>query len=129
MEPTLQVPAKSRVRITVVVDCDREFVPGWGYDPQDMADAAAARVKDTLMSYNPVTVTAAYQKVGPLVDVIVAKFPKIDSSLARRMIVEGDVSINRHVVYNPAARVVSGDCIGVQYPGRELTQWAAFVEV
>ena len=38
------------------VVCNSEPVPGWGHDPQDMADAAAVRAAAVLGSYDPIVV-------------------------------------------------------------------------
>ncbi len=46
-------PMYSRVLLLVQVECDREQVPGWGHDPQEMADGAALRVMQMLQLYKP----------------------------------------------------------------------------
>lgn len=42
--------------ITIVIRCNQEQVPGFGYDPQDMADYAAKAACRALMSYEAVTI-------------------------------------------------------------------------
>jgi len=54
-EPTLISQKKQHV-ITVRVVCNSEPVPGWGHDPQDMADAAAMRASAVLGSYDPIII-------------------------------------------------------------------------
>jgi hypothetical protein len=120
-----ELPAwRKRIRITVVVDCDREMVPGWGYNPQDMADAAAARAAAVLGSYTPEVIRATYAKVAPLVDVITEKFRNLDTSMARRLIVEGCVLVNDRTTRDPAVKVVTGDAIVVEQPAKK-TAWTA----
>ena len=45
------VASQHRVLVTVTVEANRECVPGFGYDPQDWANAAAERVKAMLGCY------------------------------------------------------------------------------
>jgi hypothetical protein len=126
MAEELKLPAwqRKRVRITVVVECDREMVPGWGYNPQDMATAAAERAAAVLGSYKPEVISATYKKVAPLVDVITEKFNDLDTSMARRLIIEGCVWINDRTTRDPAAKVVTGDAISVERAETE-TEWVA----
>lgn len=56
-------PMYSRVRVLVQVECDREQVPGWGHDPQQMADGAALRVMQLLAVYRPKLCLATYASV------------------------------------------------------------------
>lgn len=42
--------------IDVRLICNSEPVPGWGHDPQDMADAAAVRAAAVLGSYDPIVI-------------------------------------------------------------------------
>ena len=56
-------PARPRVRILVEVECDRELVPGFGYDPEDWTTAASQRVAAMLACYNPVVITTGVEYV------------------------------------------------------------------
>ena len=47
-----------RQEIVVTISVRPEIVPGWGYNPQDMADAASAAVCRVLSSYDPKVVKA-----------------------------------------------------------------------
>lgn len=42
--------------IDVRIVCNNEPVPGWGHDPQEMADAAAVRAAAVLGSYDPIVI-------------------------------------------------------------------------
>lgn len=54
-EVPLALQRKQHV-IDVRIVCDSEPVPGWGHDPQDMADAAAVRAAAVLGSYAPIVI-------------------------------------------------------------------------
>ena len=54
-ETPLVLQRKQHV-IDVRLICNNEPVPGWGHDPQDMADAAAVRAAAVLGSYDPIVI-------------------------------------------------------------------------
>jgi hypothetical protein len=118
-----QIPARQRVKITVELECDREQFPGWGYDPQDMAKAAAERAAAVLASYNP-TVTRALWLPGDerwLVDEI-ARVKNIDKSQARRLIATGQVEVNFKKVEDMSTTVRPGDTVEVFNNTRLISQ-------
>jgi hypothetical protein len=56
-EPELPlISQKKQHVIDVRVVCNSEPAPGWGHDPQDMADAAAVRAAAVLGSYDPIII-------------------------------------------------------------------------
>ena len=54
-ETPLALQRKKHV-IDVRIVCNNEPVPGWGHDPQDMADAAASAAAVVLGSYDPIVI-------------------------------------------------------------------------
>lgn len=54
---------RPRMRMLIAIECDREQVPGWGYEPQDMADAAARHAMALLASYSPKVLAASWSPV------------------------------------------------------------------
>lgn len=59
-----QESTQPRVRLLIAIECDREQVPGWGYAPQDMADAAARHATALLGCYSPRILAAAWTPVN-----------------------------------------------------------------
>jgi hypothetical protein len=55
--------ARDRVLITVTISANREYVPGFGYDPEDWVKAASARMAQMLGCYDPKVVSATWAPV------------------------------------------------------------------
>ena len=55
--------ARDRVLVTVSVSANREQIPGFGYDPEDWAKAAAARLSQMLGCYDPKVVSATWAPI------------------------------------------------------------------
>lgn len=118
----LVAPAE-RVRILVEIECDRERVPGWGYNPHDFAEAAAKAAAGILGSYNPKVITTGWGPAEPrYLSDEVARCKKCDVSEARRLIAVGRVNVNNRPVEDPAAQVREGDMIEVYNSTRQIFQ-------
>lgn len=116
---------RKRVRVLVELECNEELFPGWGYNPQDFAEAVAAAGMRTLGSYDPKIITTGWGPVEPrwLADEV-ARCKKVDVSEARRLIAVGQVDVNSRCIQDPAAQVCEGDMVEVYNSTRQIfTPW------
>lgn len=121
MEEVLPPPRRKRVRVLVELECNEELFPGWGYNPQDFAEAVAATGMRTLGSYDPKVITTGWGPVEPrwLADEV-ARCKKIDVSEARRLIAVGQVDVNSQRIEDPTAQVREGDMIEIYNSTRQI---------
>lgn len=118
----LPPPTKQRVRITIVVDCDRAIDEDYG--PQVMANEVAQDVQAVLDSYYPEIISATAARCVPLVYVIADRFKEFDESKARMLIVQGRVRVNGIQILYPAARVVTADRIELALSYSDVKVWS-----
>lgn len=115
------VPPRKRVRVLVELECNEEMFPGWGYNPQDFAEAVAAAGTRTLGSYDPKIITTGWGPVEPrYLSDEVARCKKVDVSEARRLISVGQVDVNTQRIEDPAATVRAGDLVEVYNSTRQI---------
>ena len=53
-----------RIEVSITFTVNPEYVPGWGYDPQDFATAAKDSIKRMLAPYNVIITEAKITKTG-----------------------------------------------------------------